>query len=385
MTLRVVAAPNAFKGSINALQAAEAMKQGVMAASPRCAVTCVPVADGGDGLTEVMQAALGGELLWATVAGPRKQPVAAPFCMISSRNLAVVEMARASGLALLPKTLQDPTRATTLGTGELIRAALDAGAQQVIVGIGGSATCDGGIGMAAALGFRFLDKQGAVVDPVGGSLEAIAAIDRQNIDPRLKGLSVLVACDVTNPLIGENGASAVYAPQKGATPEQVIQLDNGLANLARIIEKELGIAIADMPGAGAAGGLGGGLRAFVDAELKPGIDLVIDLLKLNEHIAGADLVLTGEGRIDGQTRFNKAPAGVARSAKAAGVPCIAICGGAGEGIEALYEIGIDAVFTICNGPQTLAEAMQAAAALLTRQTEQVVRAFLSGRLKGRAV
>ncbi|HSL38838.1 MAG TPA: glycerate kinase, partial [Desulforhopalus sp.] len=185
MTLRVVAAPNAFKGSINALQAAEAMKQGVLAASPRCAVTCVPVADGGDGLTEVMQAALGGKLLCATVAGTRKQPVAAPFCMCSSRNLAVVEMARASGLALLPKTLQDPTRTTTMGTGELIRAALDAGAQQVIVGIGGSATCDGGIGMAAALGFRFLDKQGAVVDPVGGSLEAIATIDRQNVDPRL--------------------------------------------------------------------------------------------------------------------------------------------------------------------------------------------------------
>jgi glycerate kinase len=193
-------------------------------------------------------------------------------------------------------------------------------------------------------------------------------------------VSVSVACDVTNPLIGENGASAVYSPQKGATPEQVIQLDAGLANLARVIRKELGMDIAHMPGAGAAGGLGGGLYAFVGAELKPGIDLVIDVVSLEDTVVGADLVLTAEGRIDAQTRFNKAPAGVARTAKAAGVPCVAICGGVGEGVESLHDIGIDAVFSICSGPQSLAEAMQAADDLLARCTEQVVRTFLAGRL-----
>jgi glycerate kinase len=299
--------------------------------------------------------------------------------MVPSRKLAVVEMAKASGLALLPKARHDPTRTTTYGTGELIRAAMDNGATRIIVGIGGSATCDGGIGMAAALGYRFLDETGTPVEPVGGSLGAIASIDRRNVDPRLDGMSLAVACDVTNPLTGDDGASVVYSPQKGATPEQVLRLDAGLANLARIIRMDLGVAIANMPGAGAAGGLGGGLHAFVGAELKPGIDLVIDVVRLKDAIAGADLVLTAEGRIDRQTRFNKAPAGVARTAKAARVPCIAICGGIGDGIEMLYDIGIDAVFSICGGPQSLAEAMQDADNLLARQTEQVIRTFLAGR------
>jgi glycerate kinase len=379
MNMRIVAAPNAFKGSMNAVQAAEAMKKGILAVIPQCDVTCVPVADGGDGLTEVMLAGLSGTRVEAMVSGPRMEPLSAPFCMVPSRKLAVVEMAKASGLALLPKARHDPTRTTTYGTGELIRAAMDNGATRIIVGIGGSATCDGGIGMAAALGYRFLDETGTPVEPVGGSLGAIASIDRRNVDPRLDGMSLAVACDVTNPLTGDDGASVVYSPQKGATPEQVLRLDAGLANLARIIRMDLGVAIANMPGAGAAGGLGGGLHAFVGAELKPGIDLVIDVVRLKDAIAGADLVLTAEGRIDRQTRFNKAPAGVARTAKAARVPCIAICGGIGDGIEMLYDIGIDAVFSICGGPQSLAEAMQDADNLLARQTEQVIRTFLAGR------
>lgn len=379
MNMRIVAAPNAFKGSINAVEAAEAMKQGILAAIPQCDVTCVPVADGGDGLTEVMLAELGGTRVAAMVSGPRMQPLSASFCMVSSRRLAVLEMAKASGLALLAKAQHDPTRTTTYGTGELIRAAMDNDATRIIVGIGGSATCDGGIGMAAALGYRFLDETGTPVEPVGGSLNAIVSIDRRNIDARLDDISVAVACDVTNPLTGDNGASVVYSPQKGATPQQVTRLDSGLANLARVIQKDLGIAIADMPGAGAAGGLGGGLHAFLGAELKPGIDLVIDLVGLEDCIAGSDLVLTAEGRIDRQTRFNKAPAGVARTAKAAGVPCIAICGGVGDGIELLYDIGFDAVFSICRGPQSLAEAIRDADGLLARRTEQVVRTFIAGR------
>ncbi|WP_372677544.1 glycerate kinase [Desulfosarcina sp.] len=385
MNMRIVVAPNAFKGSMNAVQAAEAMKKGIMALMPPCDVICVPVADGGDGLTEVMLAGLSGVRVETMVSGPRMEPISAPICMVPSRKLAVVEMAKASGLALLPKARHDPTRTTTYGTGELIRAAMDNGATRIIVGIGGSATCDGGIGMAAALGYRFLDAGGTPVDPVGGSLETIASIDCRNVDPRLDGISVSVACDVTNPLTGDHGASVVYSPQKGATPDQVARLDAGLANLARVIRRDLGAAIAGMPGAGAAGGLGGGLHAFVGAELKPGIDLVIDVVRLKEAIAGADLVLTAEGRIDGQTRFNKAPAGVARTAKAAGVPCIAIGGGIGDGIESLYDIGIDAVFSICGGPQSLEAAMRNAEDLLVRQTAQVVRTFLAGRLRRPAV
>jgi glycerate kinase len=233
--MRIVAAPNAFKGSLNAVEAAEAIKKGILAAMPRARVICVPVADGGDGLTEVMIDGMGGKLIEKRVTGPRMEALSAPFCLVASQKLAVVEMARASGLALLPKSLQDPEQTTTYGTGELIRAAMDSGARRIIVGIGGSATCDGGIGMAAALGYRFLDKSGTPVEPVGGALHSIASIDRSGMDPRLQDLSLAAACDVTNPLTGPDGAAMVYGPQKGATPDQVTRLDAGLVNLDRVI------------------------------------------------------------------------------------------------------------------------------------------------------
>jgi glycerate kinase len=324
---------------------------------------------------------MGGQLVETTVTGPRFESVTAPFCLVSDENLAVVEMARASGLALLSESQRNPMETTTYGTGELILSAMEYGARRIIVGIGGSATNDGGIGMAAALGYRFLDASGEPVRPVGGQLEAIATIDRSGVDVRIAGLDVAAACDVTNPLTGPEGAAPVYGPQKGATPEQVDQLDAGLANLARIIRRDLGIDILDLPGSGAAGGLGGGLRAFLNAELKTGIDLVLDVVKLKETLAHADLVLTAEGQIDDQTRFNKAPAGVARMAKDAGVPCIAICGSVGREIQSLHGIGINAVFSICSGPQSLDEAMRDAGELLARCTEQVVRAFLAGRYR----
>ena len=381
--MHIVAAPNAFKGSLSAVKAAEVMKKGVLSVLPHAHVACVPVADGGDGLTEVMLHGMGGESVESQVMGPRMERVSAPFCMVSSQHLAVVEMAKASGLALLPKPQQDPLKTTTYGTGELILAAMDRGVRRIIVGIGGSATCDGGIGMAAALGFRFLDDSGLPVEPIGGALNAIVAIDRRKVDPRITGLSFAAACDVTNPLTGPEGAAYVYAPQKGAGPDQVAFLDAGLANLARVIQRDLGVDINDLPGAGAAGGLGGGLHAFLGAELRPGIDLVMDIVGLKDHLVDADLVLTAEGQIDGQTRFNKAPAGVAQTAKAAGVPCIAICGRIGEGFELLYEIGIDAVFSISSGPQSLAESMQDAGDLLARQTEQVIRTFFAGRSGGK--
>lgn len=377
--MKIVAAPNAFKGCMDAMQAAEAMKRGILAAAPLCEVICVPVADGGDGLTEIMVEALGGGILEKRVQGPRFEKRISPFCLAG--DLAVIEMARASGLALLAKEMQDPTKTTTYGTGELIGAALDAGARRIVVGIGGSATCDGGIGMASALGYKFLSGTGEPVEPIGGNLHLIKSIDGDGVDPRLEGTIVEAVCDVTNPFAGETGASYVYSPQKGATEEQVSYLDDGLRHLADIIKRDLGPDVLDMPGAGAAGGLGGGLHAFLGAELKKGIDLVIEMVGLKDKLYGADLVLTAEGQIDYQTKYDKGPAGVARAAREQGVPCIAVCGGVGEKIDELYHIGITAVFSLCRGPQSLESAMDNGFALLTHQVEQVVRAFMAGRKK----
>lgn len=380
--MKIIAAPNAFKGSLSATEAANAMKKGILAAIPDCDIICVPVADGGDGLTEVMALALSGKLIDVSVMNPVFEPLSSAFCLAETQGVAVIEMARASGLALLPKEKQDPAKTSTYGTGELICAALDRGVKRIVVGLGGSATCDGGIGMASALGYKFLDKNGTTLKPIGESLQLIHAIDRSVVDNRLKNVVFEGVCDVTNPLTGLSGASYVYSAQKGATAEQVRELDEGLKNLAAVIQREMGIDIREMTGAGAAGGLGGGLHAFLGARLRKGIDLVIDIVKLKEKIRGADLVLTAEGQIDFQTKYDKAPAGVARAAKEAGVPCIAICGGVGERIEELYDIGIDAVFTLCNGPQTLEAAMQDSFNLLSHAVEQVVRTFLAGRSGG---
>ncbi len=378
--MRIVIAPNAFKGSLSAAEAAEAMRKGALSALPRADVVCVPMSDGGDGLTEVMAAALGGSLVPVIVKGPRLDEQEACFCMVPERGLAVIEMAKASGLALLSENLRDPTLTSTFGTGELILAALAAGVRRIVVGLGGSATCDGGIGMAAALGYRFLDTDGRELNPVGGSLPLVERIEGSGLDARLAAVIVEGICDVTNPLTGESGASYVYSPQKGATPAQVRLLDGGLARLAKVVARDIGKDIDRVPGAGAAGGLGGGLHAFLGAELKRGIEVVIDLVGLKKKIRGADLVLTAEGQIDFQTKYDKAPAGVARVAKEAGVPCIAFCGGIGERIEELYDIGVSAVFSLCRGPQSLDFAMANGAAQLAQAVEQVVRAFLAGRL-----
>ncbi|MBK5939931.1 glycerate kinase [Halochromatium roseum] len=376
--MKLVLAPNAFKGSMSAMQAALAMEKGVRAAYPAAEVCKIPVADGGDGLAEILIDALHGEARVFSVHGPLHEPVQATLCHVPALGLVVVEMAVASGLALLAPEHRDPMRTTTYGTGELIRAALDLGAQRIVVGIGGSATIDGGIGMAAALGVRFLDVDGETVAPVGGSLGQIRRIDASGLDPRLAEVSCEAVCDVDNPLVGPTGAAAVYGPQKGATPEQVSALDAGLSHLADRIAADLGHEVRDLAGAGAAGGLGAGLYAFLGAELRRGVDLVLDLLDLDTQLAGADLVITGEGQIDFQTAFGKAPAGVAECAKAHGIPCIAIAGSIGERIAALHQIGIDAVFSLCPGPMTLEQAMARGPSLLAATTEQVLRCYLSG-------
>lgn len=375
--MKIVLAPNAFKGSLTAMQAASAMEQGIRTAFPEADILKVPVADGGDGLAEVLIDALEGEARIATVRGPLGGSVRATLCHVPALGLAVVEMAVASGLALLAPQDRNPALTTSYGTGELIRAALELGARHVVVGIGGSATNDGGVGMAAALGVRFLDAAGNDVAPIGGALSEIRRIDPSALDPRLVTVRCEAICDVDNPLLGPRGAAQVYGPQKGASPAQVEELEAGLAHLADVIASDLGLDVRDMPGAGAAGGLGAGLHAFLGAELRRGVELVLDLVGLDEQLAGADLVITAEGQIDYQTAFGKAPAGVAQRAKAQGIPCLAIAGGIGERITDLHQIGIDAVFSLCPGPISLEQAMEAGPALLQAATEQVVRCFFS--------
>ncbi len=377
--MKIVAAPNAFKGSLTAREAAEAMKEGIARAIPDAEVALVPVSDGGDGMVEVAAEALGGEERKLSVTGPRYEPVEAKFRYVPEKDLAAVEMALASGLALLSEDMRDPASTTTFGTGELIKACLDLGAKHIAVGIGGSATNDGGIGMAQALGVRFLDKDGNELKGVGASLARIRKIDASGLDPRVGTTRIEAVCDVDNPLTGPDGAARVYAPQKGATPEQVEELDAGLANLADVIERDLGLDVRSLPGAGAAGGLGAGLHAFLGAELKKGIELVFSLINFKDKIKDADLVLTGEGQIDRQTIFDKAPAGVGAAAKELGIPCFAIAGSVGDDLEDLHACGIDAVFSIFRGPSTLEDAMKNGKKLVAETAEQVVRAFVKRR------
>ncbi len=382
MGIRVVVAPNALKGSCRASDAAAAIAAGVTRACRDARILQVPVADGGDGLADVLTHALGAERMPVRVRGPRFDPVDADIVWVAAQGTAVVEMALASGLALLTPQRRDATATTTLGTGELMRHALGLGARKLVVGIGGSATNDGGVGMATALGYRFLDAAGGPVPPVGGRLGSIDRIDASAVDPRLAEIQVEAICDVANPLTGAHGAARVFGPQKGATPEQVARLDAGLAHLANLIRRDLRVEVNDVPGAGAAGGLGAGLLAFAHAALRPGAEVVLELVGLDHALAAADLVLTAEGRIDPQTRFGKAPGAVAAHASRFGVPCIAIAGGVGDEIAALHDAGMTAVFSLCRAPMTLEQAQTDVQVLLAAAAEQVVRAFLAGRANG---
>jgi glycerate kinase len=375
----VVIAPDKFKGSLTAWEAAEAMARGVIRAAPGASIDRVPMADGGEGTVEALVAATDGSYREARVTGPLGEPVVARFGLLGDGRTAALEMAAASGLVLVPFERRDPWIATTRGTGELLLAAIAAGARRVIVGIGGSATNDGGAGLGQALGYRLLDDEGRELEPGGGSLGRLARSDPSGRRPELNGVEVAVACDVTNPLCGPRGASAVYGPQKGATPAMVEALDANLAHLAAIVARDLGVDIRDLPGSGAAGGLGGGLVAFASGRLQPGVDLVIDAVDLARRLEGADLCLTGEGALDEQSAFGKTAVGVARLARSLGCPTLALAGTIGTGAEAVLDQGINAYFSICDGPMSLDQAIARAAALLERATEQAVRAYLAGR------
>jgi glycerate kinase len=375
--MKVIVAPDKFKGSLTAPEAAHAIARGIARAAPSAEIDLVPMADGGEGTVEALVEATGGEYGEALVTGPMGHPLLARYGKLGDGRTAVIEMAAASGLVLVRQADRNPLEASTFGTGELILAAIEAGADRLIVGIGGSATNDGGAGMAQALGFRLLDADGIDLPPGGGPLDRLDRIISPEIH-RLRGIEIAVACDVANPLCGPTGASAVYGPQKGATPEDVVILDRNLARLARIIERDLGMTVADRPGSGAAGGLGAGLIAFAGGKLEPGVSLVIEAVGLAGRLEGADLCLTAEGSIDGSSAFGKTAVGVARLAKALGCPTLAIAGSIGPGAESVLLEGVDAYFSLCPGPTTLGDAMSHAAEWLERAAEQAMRAFLAG-------
>jgi glycerate kinase len=356
--MKIVIAPDSFKGSMTATAAAEAMGRGVRKVLPGAEIDLVPMADGGEGTVEALVTATGGRIVPVRVTGPLGEPVEAFFGLLGDGQTAVIEMAAASGLPHVAPERRNPLLTTTYGTGELVRAALDAGARRLIIGLGGSATVDGGVGMVQALGGRFLDAAGQELPPGGGALTRLARIDLSRLDPRLAACQITAACDVDNPLTGPKGAAAVFGPQKGADPAMVEMLDQGLGQLAAVIRRDLGQDVEHLPGAGAAGGMGGGLVALLGATLRPGVEIVIEASRLRERLAGASLCLTGEGGTDFQTAHGKTPMGVARVAKAHGVPVLCLSGGLGRDYEAVYAVGIDAVMSIVPGPISLEEAVR---------------------------
>jgi glycerate 2-kinase len=376
--MRVVIAPDKFKGSLTTLEAADAMARGVARIDPLAVIDRVPMADGGEGTVAALVSATGGTYREARVTGPLGEPVTASLGLLGDGCTAVIEMAAASGLSLVPPEQRDPLRATSRGTGELLLEAIDAGARRVILGIGGSATNDAGAGLGQALGFRLLDSQNRELGPGGGELGKLARIDAAGRRAELESVEIAVACDVTNPLCGPRGASAVYGPQKGATATMVQELDRNLAHFAAIVERDLGVSILDLPGSGAAGGLGGGLVAFAGGRLEAGVKLIIEAVNLKNRLRGADLCLTGEGALDAQSAYGKTAVGVASVAHALGCPTIVLAGTIGLGAEAVLEHGVDAYFSICPGPITFSQAISEARSLLENATAQAFRAFLAG-------
>ncbi|KYH29311.1 MULTISPECIES: glycerate kinase [Clostridium] len=355
--MKFVIAPDSFKESMTAKEACDAIEDGLKMSFPTATFTKVPMADGGEGTTRSLVDATNGEMFSEVVSDPLGNPVNASFGVLGDRKTAVIEMASASGIGLVPKEKRNPLYTTTFGTGELIKKALEKNIDTIIIGIGGSATNDGGAGMIQALGGKLLDKHGNQIGFGGGALRQLAKIDISGLDKRLQNVKIIVACDVDNPLTGPTGASYIFGPQKGATPEMVEELDNNLKHFAKCIRESLGKDVENIPGAGAAGGLGAGLLAFLPCELKRGIDIVIEYSNLREKMKDADYVITGEGSIDAQTRFGKTPYGVAKVAKEFDVPVIAVAGNIGRDVDVLYEYGFDAFFSILQGVETLDKAL----------------------------
>ncbi|MFP4199624.1 MAG: glycerate kinase [Halanaerobium sp.] len=371
--MKILVAPDSFKGSLTAMEVAENIRRGIHKADSRIDVDLLPMADGGEGTVQSLVDATDGEIIKKEVTGPLGNKVEAFYGLLGDGKTAVIEMAAASGLPLVPEGKKNPLKTTTYGTGELIASALEHGVKKIIIGIGGSATNDAGVGMAQALGAEILDENGGQIAFGGGNLDQIEEINLDSLDYRLKDVEILVACDVDNPLYGENGAAYVYAPQKGADSEMVEILDQNLRHFNQIAIKELNKDTNQIPGAGAAGGLGAGLVAFLDAELKAGVDIVLNIINFENRLKDVDLVITGEGMLDGQSIYGKTPVGVSRSANKKDIPVIAVAGTLGSGVEKVLNHGINSYFSIIDRPAELDQIVERTPELLANLSEQIIR------------
>ncbi|CAH2567654.1 glycerate kinase [Vibrio cholerae] len=374
--MKVVIAPDSFKESLTAKQVCDAIQAGLARVWHDAKFVAIPVADGGEGTVQSLVDATQGRLVEVKVMGPQGKRVEAFYGMLGDNQTAVIEMAAASGLHHVPVAQRDPKLTTSFGTGELIRHALDQGVTKLIIGLGGSATNDGGVGMLAALGARFTNADGDPIQLTGGGLRELTHIDLQDFDPRLQNCDILVACDVNNPLCGDKGASAVFGPQKGATPEDVQLLDGVLRQFGLLTEKVTGKMVLESAGAGAAGGMGAALLAYTQARLRPGIEIVLETVQLAYQVSDADLVITGEGRIDSQTVHGKTPMGVAKVAKRFDVPVLALCGCTGDNYQAVYQCGIDAVFAAVPRAMSLEDALKESDFNLADLAENVARLWV---------
>ena len=376
--MKFLFASDSFKGTLSSRRTAELLTRAAQEIFPGCECRCLEVADGGEGTTEAVLSAAGGRRMEAMVCGPLWERRKACYAALDGRR-AVMEMAAASGLPLVPAELRDPRNTTSYGTGELIRDALDKGFRDLSIAIGGSATNDGGIGCMRALGVRFLDEDGNELSGCGGDLIKIRSIDRSGMDPRLRDTHVTVMCDVTNPLCGENGATRTFGKQKGGTPEILDELEAGMENYRELLRREFGIDMDEEPGAGAAGGLGAALLSFLRAELRSGIETVLDLIEFDKKLEGVSLVVTGEGRADWQSAFGKVMQGVGRRCLLQGVPAVAIVGSMGDGAEQIFDYGIESMITTVNGVMPLEEALERAEELYLGAARRLFRMLRAAR------
>lgn len=370
--MKIVIASDSYKGSLSSMDVADSIEKGIKKVNKQVYIVKLPVADGGEGTVDALVWGTGGAYKEVEVLNPLGRSIVAKYGIINN-NIGVIEMASASGLTLINEDERNPLITTTFGTGQLIKAVLGEGVKKIYIGIGGSATNDGGLGMAQALGVSFKDKNGKELGYGGGQLDKLEEIDISGVDPRLKSVEIIIMSDVTNPLCGERGASTVYGSQKGATKEMIQILDDNLLHYSKIIKEKMGIEIKDIPGSGGAGGLGAGLIAFCNAKIYRGIDTVLDLLNIDKHLLDADLVITGEGQLDGQSIYGKVPVGVAKMAKKYNVPVIAMVGSIGQGASEVYSYGINAIIDIINRPMTLDEAIKNAPSLIERASENLMR------------
>ena len=374
--LKIVIAPDSFKESLSATEVAESIQKGIVSAIPSASIVKVPMADGGEGTVQSLVQSTGGRIIQTQVHDPLMRKITSFFGVLGDKQTAVIEMAAASGIELIPAYERNPLKTNSYGTGELIKSALDTGAKKLIIGIGGSATNDGGVGMLQALGIRFLDNNGFEIGPGGGSLDKLKDIDITKIDTRLKSTKIVVASDVNNPLFGENGASSIFGPQKGASPEMVKRLDNNLTHFARITEKFLKKQFHSTPGAGAAGGLGFGLIAWLNAEIKPGFEIIAKQAGLEEKIRESDLVITGEGKIDAQSKFGKTPYGVAMLAKKYQVPVLAFAGIVEDEARKTYHDLFQMIIPIAEKTMSLEESKKNAAPLLQKAASIAIKQYI---------